>query len=1326
MPRLGEEGEEALALATEAADALETGEITGTDGTPPSRVFFYSDLRSPSPTHDPTLTPPSSRIAHFRAGAEIAWLDSVRDAVRTNLKPADTAPTSPKSARSPRKVGTPPRWDGRAIVTELVRHVVRTRAAMPRPGHDPKSTAPEPFPVLPLGSTLCSVAELRHKGPCASDLTRLWANSRRSDTDDEDDTDLNTDASTAVLRVVPIAVIGRLTLAPALSVNAPGHAYDTLDPGTDAAGLAIADATGSIAVVTSASLPDARWIDKVVLATGWSCPGPESVLEVTSFVCLEDVGGGRCEPVRVVDDAAVPPPKFKKKGAPTVTGAVFAVSPVITMWDQGQRFFMAELGTCPRCGTGDERKLLFNGETLCRWRPFLGAAMGGEFDAGLGFNAGGESPYVNQCGCVTVADLRESSMFKSDANEKEIRLLAATAATTIVPNPRGTVATGSVFSLVKCECESCNRGDTLGRLEASVVGPDPDGVGVMLRPVGTHGGGVPFVPDLGVMSSGTVVPSLRAGATVALTHAHPVWRRALEYTPDEGGEDWGLRAIGACVRTRVRTVMSSPLCTHTPALTSNGDREGTDTNEMFTRRDVARACERGGIVAAVRLRDMAAALRNKFDCADPGQRRNANRLLLGKRKRLSVGGGEGDEDEASTTFDMDGALRRLGGDVGTDPQSTVRRGQSIYHEFFSPAGLGGDERPVPVVPTLRHIVDAGVDSFTAAVAAETRVGTDGAKLRKSAAAALPFGGNAGAVAVDRVVMCSREFGEPGPALLLGWLKEYRTGEGTREKRRYALTDHTTEIEVCLTDDCDLPPLPCMMAATRWSLACEGAKESVTIPGYSNARDRESLPPRLTAPRCHLRFKASDVVCAEEAVNDENAPPRQLCGSDPNKKIRSLSDVLVWVRGTTDGWHKGPSPPPMGGAYADPTERAARINPGYRPLTQAQWPPRASQAPAFRAVVVGDGYQADTWGRGAQRVLKLRDVDTGDRCDGYTDRTEELPCGVGVGAVVVVENTKRGVSGTMQCYVKFTPGSRVTVEVPSISTVGPCRRVVPPPIQSRTVRLVDIADAAGRGAGCVDNRLWEFRARVVNLNVLSIKWGCKFCGSDAGSMGAANAAAAESSMAHGPDDVEGIGAVLAGCGRCRPKGVSSRAAAAAAERSCGFEVECNATLDDGERHIDCWINGTAGEALLPPGLKRAAVGLARRHGTVRACLASNQDGDDGPRFFRHDLRGYAGLPMSKVEGAPLVAAVGHAKSMGEMRITASLSYKRWTDAEDKRATDFFGPQSHPGPNASSLNLNGKPTGVMYAPIPKVRAVAVTPVECAREAAAALDSLERRRR
>ena len=60
-------------------------------------------------------------------------------------------------------------------------------------------------------------------------------------------------------------------------MNVPGHEYETIDPAIDAAGLALADATGSVAVVTSASLPDARWIGKAVLATGWTRPGLGSV-----------------------------------------------------------------------------------------------------------------------------------------------------------------------------------------------------------------------------------------------------------------------------------------------------------------------------------------------------------------------------------------------------------------------------------------------------------------------------------------------------------------------------------------------------------------------------------------------------------------------------------------------------------------------------------------------------------------------------------------------------------------------------------------------------------------------------------------------------------------------------------------------------------------------------------------------------------------------------------------------------------------------------------------------------------------------------------------
>ena len=225
-----------------------------------------------------------------------------------------------------------------------------------------------------------------------------------------------------------------------------------------------------------------------------------------------------------------------------------------------------------------------------------------------------------------------------------------------------------------------------------MVGPDPNGAGVVLvRPVGTRGRGIPFVPDLGVMSTGSVVPSLRAGATVALTHAHPVWKRATGDEDDDDdldGDGWGLRAVGACVRTRVRTVTPSPSCAPAPTLTTSTEGNGDDgCVEVFTKRDVARACERGGIPAAVRLRDMAAALGRKFDCADPGQRRNANRLLVGKRKRSSVGG-VGDDDASATGFDLDGNdatlalnfhLNNVG--LGSRLGHQLRRASRVSHFF---------------------------------------------------------------------------------------------------------------------------------------------------------------------------------------------------------------------------------------------------------------------------------------------------------------------------------------------------------------------------------------------------------------------------------------------------------------------------------------------------------------------------------------------------------------------------------------------------------------------------------------------------------------------
>ena len=68
--------------------------------------------------------------------------------------------------------------------------------------------------------------------------------------------------------------------------------------------------------------------------------------------------------------------------------------------------------------TSWRRRLVFTGDALARWRPFFGAAMGGE---------------NSRCGCVLVSNLRASRLFKGEGDRRELRVAAATAATTVTP-----------------------------------------------------------------------------------------------------------------------------------------------------------------------------------------------------------------------------------------------------------------------------------------------------------------------------------------------------------------------------------------------------------------------------------------------------------------------------------------------------------------------------------------------------------------------------------------------------------------------------------------------------------------------------------------------------------------------------------------------------------------------------------------------------------------------------------------------------------------------------------------------------------------------------
>ena len=173
------------------------------------------------------------------------------------------------------------------------------------------------------------------------------------------------------------------------------------------------------------------------------------------------------------------------------------------------------------------------------------------------------------------------------------------------------------------------------------------------------------------------------------------------------------------------------------------------------------------------------------------------------------------------------------------------------------------------------------------------------------------------------------------------------------------------------------------------------------------------------------------------------------------------------------------------------------------------------------------------------------------------------------------------------------------------------------------------------------------------------------------------------------------------------------------------------IDDGVSCAECWIAGAAGASLLPLNLKPAALALARRHGRVTARLmqTGGGEGGDGGSFVGHVLRGYASLSMGETEGAALLAAVGHAQSLGEMLMRVQLNYKKYDNdaiiAEKggggggRGGVEHvkFGAVSAPSANHRKVVLQGEPTGMYCAPIARLRAFEVTPAEPTREAAAA---------
>jgi hypothetical protein len=546
----------------------------------------------------------------------------------------------------------------------------------------------------------------------------------------------------ALAPVVPFAVVGRLRLARAARPN------DETETETDSnrTGLCLEDTTGCVAVA-SVDLPDARLLGKRVLCVAWTLlidgapvgrtggggARRGAILEAARFAPL-DAPSVVADPLPAIANAAVPaPPPPRRGGGFGVRGAVTAVSPLIGLTvpsgvpggrepgssDARHAFFLVELSgdACASCGgnategmenTGAHgsvesvesvdnawrRRLVFTGDALSRWRPFFGAAMGGEF--GLGFRGASGRDATRGCGCVLVANLRASRLFKGEGDRRELRVAAATAATTVTPvcvrddegamtrGPRRRDATRRDFASAGdenpnesessggdsrgCSCASCARGDTVSRLDVHVLSEDPSGLGV--RVSGRRDGrGVPFLLTHARIGSprrdGVAFPALRPGSLVRLTHAHPVWRRGAdeesvdEDEPDETDETdetdeddmvseeeprreprtkvkvrndetdhFGLRALGACVRTRVRVLRRSPLAAFAPRLFAADDAVSSRSRSSFFRASLASAratqrhCETRSFVDTAHTRRLALALARRTRTTDANDGRD--------------------------------------------------------------------------------------------------------------------------------------------------------------------------------------------------------------------------------------------------------------------------------------------------------------------------------------------------------------------------------------------------------------------------------------------------------------------------------------------------------------------------------------------------------------------------------------------------------------------------------------------------------------------------------------------------------------------------------
>lgn len=999
-----------------------------------------------------------------------------------------------------------------------------------------------------------------------------------------------------------------------------------------------------------------------------SVEGEDGAMDGSLACRLPEVGG-------VENDAR----SLNGKAGACHRGVLEAVSPMIFTGDS--IFFQCVL----RSENGGQVPIIFSGAFLARWQCVLRRAIGSK---------------------VELRNLRKVVLFKGD-EVHELRAFSATSEFYVVSLSFGP----RMMERFACACETCLAATTVPRFEGMVTSVVADRGYVTLLGEGGLEVKLTFT-HVPMMDFGLTILGLRTGATVLVTHAHPVWR-----SNDE--DERILEILGVDLRTQI--IIKSV------SLENASDMQHTlfvdERNAKVSRlsRSLKYTVEQTSFVYAAALDVWRRAFEENF-----------NILSRSDHLRISVMEQALGKICDTSSEQAPAPLLRVVGEWS----SNVHVRSDVYREVFSPQPLGGVAVDYFDVPSLKSVSESAFGGWK-------RENQDAHACSRGIARGE---GKVVIRAVERLAeVDSRRF-------ILGVL---RCIYG-----RLHVVDDSGEMEVCIDSISGRAPSPSMLnklvVIKRGEVMCEGAfvgaraavmklgtaqvrlsvrtdadaivliqastcggntlnRDPLVDVSQNNgmmfvaaalaARGSPLLAPRLNAstithnilaPTWCLTLDTSEESCSTSVLaHDADGSLRTLKGVIRNTKHSGKTKVSISF-GKQNGWfclmRRGakyliPVAPIMkwdasnfiafdgddAETYVLPDDEdedddnvledgptvcdVRDVVVWERVYSRHPYPGDQlggkSELVSFRCVVVEEEWHASERDPnskfGVEPHLKVQDLATNDVVKIYCKTSAfALPVGVGIGAKITIHRAMRHLSSSLSIYVKINPA------VTTIEVNEPCGATSEylPWLTSLSTTQRSIGSMFDEDiARANQDMVIDRRTYAIRARVNRVtRLTVRWCCPACG-CDAGSIMRTTSTVASNGAIKRKLPAMLSGCDVCEPK---SRGAM----RPGVFDVEASVTLDDGTARGDAWLIGEAALALTPIQVRNELLALVKKHGRVTAVFtrSSDDERDMGAVGGGIVVRGHASNLLGGKDSATVRAAISYAESLPEMIFNCSRSYK----------------------------------------------------------------------